>query len=188
MKHALPAAILTLAALGVGLTACGGSTAPSAAQPSSSVPALPTVQPCDELDPAAISTTLGTTVRIDTGTTAAPVCFLRPSAADGAAFDLNYQWFYVDGLNAYFKSAKLPAGKLSDVKIPRADAAKLIVNRTKKAYQVTGYVQNGALVQSVNGAGAPKDAARILAATKLILTQLSAKAPASPSASSSPSR
>lgn len=184
MKYVLPAApvVATIAALAV-LSGCGSSTssAPSAASSS----ALPSVQPCDEVDAGAISTTLGQTVRVDTGSADAPVCFLRPSAARGAAFDLNYQWFYVDGLDAYFKSAKLPAGSLHDVKVPGADAAKIIVNKTAKAYQATGYVQNGALVQSVNAAGAPSDGARILAATKLILTQLSAKAPSTPTLQSS---
>lgn len=183
MKLALVPA-LTVAALAATLTACGGSS-PSA-QPSAT-PGLPAVQPCAALDAAAISRTLGETVRVDTGTTDSPVCFLRPSDPNGAAFDMNYQWFYVHGLDAYFRTAKLPAGKLSDVKIPGADAGKLIVNSGKKAYQITGYVQNGALVQSVNGVGATKDAARILAATKLILTQLSAGAPASASTAASPS-
>lgn len=184
MKSAALIPALTVAAFAAAtLTGCGGSS--SSAQPSAQTSAqasasgLPTVQPCSSLDAAAVSRALGETLRIDTGSASSPVCFLRPADATGAAFEMNYQWFYVHGLEAYFRTAKLPAGKLSDVKIPGADAGKLIVNADKKAYHITGYIQNGALVQSVNGVGATTDAARILAATKLILTQLSAGAPAS---------
>lgn len=173
MKLALVPAVAGIAL--ATLSACGGA-APSA-QPSAT-PTLPVVQPCDALDATAVSRALGRTVHVDKGSADSPACFLRPADPHGAAFDMNYQWFYVHGLAAYFRTAQLPAGKLSDVKIRGADAGKLIVNTSKNAYQITGYVQNGALVQSVNGVGAAKDAPRILAATKVILSQLSAGAPA----------
>jgi hypothetical protein len=186
----VPLTAVTALALTV-LTACGSSASTGLAPtlPSSSAastPALPTVQPCDALDAKAISTTLGATVTIDKGSASAPVCALRPNTTSGAAFDMNYQWFYVNGLETYFKTASVPKGKLSDIKVPGADAGKLIINSTAKAYRVTGYIQNGALVQSVNGAGAPSDAQHILAATKVILAELSAGAPRTPAALASP--
>ena len=189
MKLALVPAVTVVAIAATTLTACGGSSpsAQASAPPSAAAPGLPTVQPCDALDAAAVSKALGSTVRVDKGTAASPVCFLRPDQPDGAAFDMNYQWFYVHGLEDYFRTAKLPAGKLSDIAIPGADAGKLIINAEKSAYHVTGYIQNGALVQSVNGVGASKDAKRILAATKVILAQLSAGAPSTPAELASPS-
>jgi hypothetical protein len=177
--------LLALAAL----TACG-SQAPEASGPSAgasaSAPTLPTVQPCDALDASKVSAALGTTVTINTGSAASPICLLEDNAT-GTAFDMNYQWFYVNGLNAYFKTAQLPQGTLRDITVPGADAGKLIVNPRTKAYRATGYIQNGALVQSVNAAGPPADAARILAATKVILAELSAGAPSTPASLASPS-
>lgn len=185
MKHPLVPAVVVAALAAATLSGCGGSSPSASTSPSAA--ALPAVQPCAALDAAAVSRALGSKVRIDTGTATSPICFLRPSDPHGAAFDMSYQWFYVGGLEAYFRTAHLPAGKLSDIKVPGADAGKIIVNTDKSAYHITGYVQNDALVQSVNGVGSRQDADRILAATKLILAQLSAGAPATPAAIDSPS-
>ena len=183
MKHVLTAAVVSTLALG--LAACGGTSTPSAAGSDAPATQLPTVQPCDYVDVAKIGAILGYGITKNTGTASAPSCALTPQITGGAIFQLNYQWWYEGGLaDAWKKMSKSIQGTVSTIKVPGADDARLVVNATKKAITVSGFVEDGTLIQVVNGEALPKDRARLLAATKEMLAELSAGAP-SPSAAPS---
>ena len=194
VRRARPAlTALALAALPLALLAgCGGSgSSPSAGGSSASASPSsqwPTINPCDALDPAPVSRALGWPLKVDKGTQANARCALLPRKQGGPTFELNYLWF-PGGLDAAWNTLQAPPGAVTEPKVAGADAAKLVVYATKKAYYVSGFVQNGSLIQSFNGlALAPYDAARMRRSALVLLGELSADAPKSqPRPSSSPS-
>lgn len=181
------------------LSGCGGSDASPSAGPSassstssaSSSPSAqwPTINPCDGLDAGPVSRALRWPLRVDKGTTSAARCALLPAKKGGPTYELNYLWF-PGGLDAAWKTITAPKGAVTSPKVPGADAARLVVYSTKKAYYISGFLQNGALIQSFNGiALAPYDAGRMRASALALLAQLSANAPTdqpTPNASASP--
>lgn len=179
----LPALLLVVAAA---LAACGSGGSGSSTADPSATPSWPAFDPCDGLDPAPVSSALGHGLKVDRGTKASARCALLPLEKGGPTYSLNYLWF-TGGLDAAFDTMKIPAGTVSRPTVPGADAARLIVQQTPKAYAVTGFVQNGNLIQSVNGlALKPYDAGRTRRATLVLLAQMSANAPAT--ASQTPTR
>lgn len=180
--RALSLAALLLVATG-SLAACGGSGDPKA-DPSAS-PSWPAFDPCDGLAAAPVAKALGHGLTIDRGTTSAARCSLLPTERGGPTYSLNYLWF-TGGLDAAFATMKIPAGSVTTPHIAGADAARLIVQRTPKAYAVSGFVQNGDLIQSVNGlALKPYDAAKTRRAALVLLREMSANAPATATATPS---
>ena len=193
------AALLLVAPLAV-LAGCGSSsddaTAPatspaatSTAAPSSpgattgSPSASPTgapFNPCDGLDVAAISKALRAPLKKATGTSAEPRCALLPRKKGDPTFNLSYLWFD-GGLDAAWDSIpddQKPTGTITEPRVAGADAAKLIVQRKTNGYVVSAFLQNGDLVQSLNGVALPPyDAKAMARATDTILAQLSAAAP-----------
>ena len=179
------AAVLPLAAL----AGCGGSSGASSgatstgtpttgsASPSASASAA-TFNPCDSLSAKRISKALGATVSITTGTAATPRCGLLPAKKNGPTFELSYLWFD-GGLDAAWKTlSDKPAGTVTEPTVPGADAAKLIVQRKSSGYVVSAFLQNGKLIQSLNGVALPPyDAKAMARATTEILAELSAGAP-----------
>ena len=186
MKRAL--ALLAAVPFAIALAGCGSSSNTSTAagsttataSPTASASAQPVVQPCDAIDTAALTKVLGYGITKNTGTKANPSCVLTPSIRGGAVFQLNYQWWFKGGLDASWKSMKKSiTGHASTVKVPGADAARLVVRTTKKAAYVTGFVENDALVQVVDAEALPKDATRLKRAVLEALAELSAGAPQS---------
>jgi hypothetical protein len=141
---------------------------------------MPTVQPCDALKPAAIKKVLGYTETIHTGTAQAPSCAMTPAVTGGAVFQLNYSWWYKGGLDAAWDSMrKQISGKATTIAVPGADSARLVINRAAQdAVYVTGFVQNGALLQLADGEARPRDLAVLKAGVVEIMRQLSEAAPA----------
>jgi hypothetical protein len=189
----------TLLVGGASLAACGSDADPSAdssaaaggasASASTSASAWPDFDPCDGLDAGPVSRALGWKLKVDRGTKANPRCALVPVKKGGPTYQLNYQWF-PDGLEAAFDTIKIPAGTVSRPKVPGTDAVRLIEQPSKSAYAVTGFIQNGALVQNLNGlALKPYDAAKVRKAALVLLGEMSANAPLSAvkSPASSPS-
>jgi hypothetical protein len=165
------------------LVACGGNsspkTAPASSPTSSAASAHPSFDPCDRLDPAPVARALGSALRVDRGRTGAARCALLPVKQGAPTFQLNYLWFS-GGLDAAFKTIKIPAGTVTSPKVPGADSARLIVQQTPRALYISAFVQNGDLIQSLNGlALRPYDAGRMRRAALVLLDQLSAHAPAS---------
>lgn len=130
--------------------------------------------PCDGVDVAAVSRVLGSPLKRETGTAGTPRCALVPVAKGGPTFELSYLWFD-QGLEAAWSTIKVPAGAVSRPTVAGADDARLVVNRSKAAYAVSAFLQNGKLIQTVNAlALRPYDGTRVLRATHLLLAQLSA--------------
>ena len=195
------AALLLLAPLTLALGACSGaaendasptSTPPqstpaatspspdaSASTPPSPSPSGKAFNPCDGLHPAAISKALGSPLKKATGTASEPRCALLPKRKGDPTFQLSYLWFD-GGLDAAWQAiTDKPAGSVSEPHIKGADATKLIVQRKDSGYVVSAFLQNGDLIQSLNGVALPPyHAAAMARATTAILTQLSAAAPA----------
>lgn len=175
-------------ALLLALAGCGSSSpsaAPSASASASgsasasASPSAPAFNPCDGLDAKPVSKALGARLKVTTGTADAPRCALLPVAKGGPTFELSYLWFD-GGLDAAWKTMQIPAGTVSEPHIAGADDAREVAQQTSSALAVSAFLQNGSLIQSVNGlALAPYRAHRMQRAIDAILTQLSAKAPTS---------
>lgn len=196
------AALLLLAPLALILAACGGAaettadatptptaagtpatppdslTTSSSASPGASPTGKP-FNPCSGLDVAAISKTLGSPLTMATGTASQPRCALLPRRKGDPTFELSYLWFD-GGLDAAWQAiTDKPAGTVTEPRIKGADATKLIVQRNGSGYVVSAFMQNGDLIESLNGVALPPyDAPAMARATTAILTQLSAAAPA----------
>lgn len=188
----LPVLALPLAGL---LAGCGGSdassdpkagtsgasspvsTAASAGTSPTGSPSAAAFNPCDSLSAAKVSRALGEKVTITKGTAETPRCALLPKRKNGPTFELSYLWFD-GGLESAWKTMQIPAGTVSTPTVPGADDARQVVQRTSNAYAVSAFLQNGSLIQSVNGlALAPYRAKAITRATGEILAELSAGAP-----------
>jgi hypothetical protein len=112
-----------------------------------------------------------------TGTTDAPRCTYTPVVKGGPAFDVNYLWFDGGLTEALDSMGKVP-GTVTDIQVPGADAARLVVHARRPAIFVTGFVQSGGLVQSVNAVQLkPYDEQAVVAATTKLLAALVREAP-----------
>lgn len=155
---------------------CGAGDEEPQADPTGSS-AEPAWNPCDGLDLPGIEQLLGTELSMDRGTAAAPRCALVPAVEGGAVVDANYLVF-PEGLDAAWKQMGAPEdGSVTEPEIAGADAARMVANAGSQALGVTGFVQNGALVQVVNAVDtAPYDRRAVLAAVRETMRQLSAYA------------
>jgi hypothetical protein len=152
--------------------ATSAPTSPSAT--SSGSPTAPALNPCDAIEVAAVSRAVGRELEKQTGTADAPRCALTPVKKNGPAFEVSYLWFD-QGLEAAWSKMQVPAGTVTRPDVPGADDARLVVNDSGSAYAVSAFLQNGKLIQTVNAlALSPYDGPKMLAATQLILRQLSA--------------
>ena len=165
----------------LGLAGCGGdepaaTTAPHSTA-SSTEGAVPGYNPCDGVDPKRVSRLLGEAVTEDVGTTEVPRCRLLPAADGGAVLDANYLYF-PEGLDAAWEAMGAPDdGAITEPEVPGADATRMVVGVEGDTLSATGFVQDGDLVQVVNGVDpAPHDRRRLLAAVTAVLAQVSAHA------------
>jgi hypothetical protein len=72
-------------------------------------------------------------------------------------------------------------GTVREVDLRGADHARLVVSTRKEAVLVTGFVQTGDLIETVNAAAlAPYDRAAVTAATTNVMDTLVEHAPATP--------
>ncbi|WP_182524980.1 hypothetical protein [Nocardioides dongkuii] len=177
---AVPAALVLL------LAGCGGGSdpapsadpSPSAESSDPSASAAPAWNPCDGLRVARIEAALGERLRKDSGTPDAPRCALVPRTEGGAVLDANYLVF-PEGLDAAWEQMGAPDdGSATEPDVPGADDARLVAGTSEDgALTVTGFVQNGAVVQVVNAVDpAPYDRRAVLAAVRESMAQLSAYA------------
>ncbi|MCB0895631.1 MAG: DUF3558 family protein [Nocardioides sp.] len=133
--------------------------------------------PCDGLTAVEVSRLAGARVSEQTGTTDQPRCTFTPVGEGGPAYDVSYLWFD-GGLDAALDSMGAIAQQLRPVEVPGADAARVAVKPRTSGILVTGFVQTGGLVQSVNAAQlAPYDEQRLVSSTTALLGALAAAAP-----------
>ena len=157
--------------------AASGAAASGAASGSASVPAA-AFNPCDSLSARRISKALGVDVSIEKGTADTPRCALLPAQKNGPTFELSYLRFD-GGLEAAWKTMQVPTGTVTTPTVANADAARQVVQQSSDAYAVSAFLQNGNLIQSLNGmALAPYRVKAMERATAEILRELSAGAPA----------
>ncbi|MFE6508809.1 hypothetical protein ACFVDI_17555 [Nocardioides sp. NPDC057767] len=168
-------ALLSLAACGAEDPAPSASASASASGSDHS--AKETFNPCDGLDIAPVEKALGAQLRVEKGTSAAPRCALLPEKSGGTAYELNYLPFKGTLAEAW-KTMDVQSGKVSEPEIRDADDARLVKQQGVSSYAVTGFVQNGALIQSFNSVDLePYDGDAMDRAAQALLEQLSANAP-----------
>lgn len=171
----------TVRALAVVLLAAlvlGGCAQQPAADPSAAISARGVGwSPCDGLTAGSVSDLAGEPMTEQTGTSDQPRCAFTPKGKGGAAYDVNYLWFD-GGLGSAWESMGDVAGTVTDIDVPGAQAARLVVNATDSALLVSGFVQTKGLVQSVNAVQlAPYDEPTVVRATRGLLAELVEQAP-----------
>lgn len=185
-----------MVALGVGaamlLTACGGEDVGAKPTLPTETPAL--WNPCDALDVAFVKEQYDVDALEHAGSPTSPECRFTPVAgATGgdAVVTANYLLFPGKLDDAWQKMGQQADADVRTPSIAGADDARIVVNATKKQLYVTGFVQNGTLIQQVDVVDPkPYDDKRIVRAVEATLTRLSAHAAqsgAGASASPSPS-
>jgi len=176
------AAVATaLALLSLGVAGCSSeSDQPDAADPSDPAQASAADvawSPCDGLDAAQVTRLAGERMAEQTGSADQPRCAFTPVAEGGPAFDVNYLWFD-GGLDEAWRSMGQVQGRVSRIDVAGADAARLVVHARGSAVLVSGFVQTGGLVQSVNAVQLrPYDEQRVVATTRGLLAALVKAAP-----------
>ena len=172
------ALVSAAAVLAVVLTGCGSTPEeePAASEKAAAAAGVGW-SPCDGLTAREVSALAGEPVRASTGTEEAPRCVFLPKKEGGPAYDVSYL-FFDGGLDAALDAMGSIATQLEPIDVPGADAARLAVRERKDGILVTGFVQTGGLVQSVNAVDlAPFDRDRIVTSTTQLLEQLAERAP-----------
>lgn len=169
---ALAAAGLVLAA---GLGACSGDDDPAAgtAMPP---PTEPLWNPCSAISVDQVTRLFGAETTKEDGTDTDPSCSFTPATEGGAALDANYL-LYPAGLDRAFDTFGVVEGETTTVLDPEvvlADDARLVVDVRDDTLLLSGFVQNGDLIQTVNLADvAPFRRARAITGMEKVLASLS---------------
>lgn len=185
------AALAAVAALVLSTAACSGEdTDEQDAQQSAPTPNEPIFNPCDGLDADQVGRLFGETFTVDAGTETAPLCVFKPSDEKGPAVDANYMVF-PEGLDAVFdEMPDLDPKAVSTVRVKGADDARIVVDSVHDQLLVSGFVQTGDLIQTVDVVD-PKPYAqpKTVAAVRGVLGQLAKAAPkeTTPAPTASPS-
>lgn len=134
--------------------------------------------PCDALDARLVERLFDSTTTEDNGTAAAPECRFTPEEATGDPVLTSTYTLFSGTLEEAWETMGQPGD--ADVREPRikgADAAKVVVAVVRKQLYVTGFVENGDLIQQVEVVDpAPFDEKRVLDGVEQVLTVLSEKA------------
>ena len=147
-------------------------------RPPAPTPTEPLFNPCGALDVTRVSALLGADLSLDAGTPAAPTCSLTPLEEGGPVLDANYLLF-PEGLDAVFETmGDLDPDDVQSLRIKGADDARLVVDFDDRQLYVTGFVQDGDLIQTVDVVDPlPYDRAQVVAAVREILADFSQAAP-----------
>lgn len=117
--------------------------------------------PCDALDPEWIEQEFGVAAAEETGTATEPECRFRPEADGEPVITARYELF-IGSLDEAWETMRQPENAV--VRSPRitgADDARVVINEGKEQLAITGFVENGDLIQIVNLVDpAPYDAKR----------------------------
>ncbi len=172
---------------GLLLTGCsagqsgGAGDGPSAAGSSASGGATGPAEefnPCTDLSAAFVGRRLGSPVTEDRGTAADPRCAFLPTREGGPAMEVNYLVF-TGPLDEIFATMGPVPGRVRVLDLPTAADARLVVNPSDDGIAVTGFVQTGGLVETVNTVAlAPYDQQVVVAGTRAVMRRLSERAAA----------
>ena len=161
------------------LTGCSGGSEPSetaapapTTPPTQSTPTAAPFNPCDDLTAALVGRALGAEVRKETGSSSTLRCAFLPTETGGPTLNVTYLDFDGDFEQAWASMGTID-GTVTDVDVAGARAARLVVNARDDAVLVTGFVQVGGLLQTVNAVQlAPYDESGATAAVTTVLARL----------------
>jgi len=156
------------------LAGCGGDDEPPPPAPS---PTEALWNPCDGLGTQAVGREFGGAMTKEDGTPTTPVCSFTPTAKGEPVIDANYQ-IYAAGLDAIFERlGESETAVVTRPKVAGADDARVVIDSDDDQLYVSGFVQNGDLIQTVDAIDpTPYDKERVVRAVTWALGRLSAHA------------
>ena len=162
--------LLAVAAVALLVTGCGDDGPPPAAP----TPTEALWNPCDALDARDVARKLGAPVTEEDGTPTSPLCSFRPRAEGDPVVDARYRLFPA-GLDEVWRTMGRPkTAAVTSPKVPGADDTRLVVDVDEENLYVSGFVQNGDLIQTVDAVDPkPFDRRRIARAVTWALGRLS---------------
>lgn len=150
----------------------------SGSSASADTPAVASWNPCDDLEPEEVGELLGAEVTEEDGDASAMRCSFLPVEEGGPTVDVNYLWFDGAFTDAWETIGDQVVGKVRDVEVPGADAARVVVQKTGDGVVVSGFVQTGGLIESVNAVVLDRGGRdRLVEATRGLMALLSERAP-----------
>lgn len=182
MRRAL---VTVLAATVLSTAACGGD---ETARPTPPSPTEALWNPCDGLRTSDVEKQFDTTLDLNTGTPTAPLCRFTPVDEGDPVVDANYLLF-PEGLEAAIETFPETSAdaRITVVDVPRADDARLVVSHSHGTVLVTGFVENGDLIQVVNAVDPPpRGRTSLVAGVRALMSDLAAHADASGLTTSTP--
>lgn len=159
--------------LAVLLTGCGDDEVGEKPDLPDVTPAL--WNPCDVLDARLIEREFGSVASEESGTPSLPECRFKPDEKSGQAVVTASYTLFSGTLDEAWESMGQPEdAEVTEPEIDGADAARVVIDVVRKQLYVTGFVQNGELIQNVNVVDpAPYDEQAVLAGVRTVLTLLS---------------
>jgi hypothetical protein len=153
---------------------CGGDDGPPPAPPEQTQALW---NPCDALDAKGVNREFDTSATEDAGTPTSPSCSFAPKADGDPVVDANYVLF-PEGLDAAWQTmGRSETAQVTSPKVPGADDTRLVVDSDADQLYVSGFVQNGDLIQTVDAVDPkPFDRDRVVGAVTWALGELSAHA------------
>jgi len=163
--------VLTLPLLAAG---CGDDDGPPPAAPT---PTEALWNPCDALDARSVGRKFGGAVDEESGTPTAPLCSFTPRVEGDPVVDAGYRVFSAGLDDAWRTMGRSKTATVTRPRVPGADSTRLVVDSDDHQLFVTGFVQNGDLIQTVDAVDPrPFDQARVTRAVVWALGELSAHA------------
>ncbi|HWM74872.1 MAG TPA: hypothetical protein VNQ53_14080 [Nocardioides sp.] len=161
-------------ALPLAVAGCGDDGGPPPAAPS---PTEALWNPCDALDAKGVGRAFGTSATEADGTATSPSCSFSPRTTGDPVVDANYVLF-PEGLDAAWETmGRSETAVVTSPKVPGADDTRLVVHSDAHQLYVSGFVQNGDLIQTVDAVDPkPFDRDRAVTAVTWALGRLSAHA------------
>lgn len=153
------------------LAGCSGDDGPPPAAPS---PTEALWNPCDALDGRGVERAFGGRVTEENGTPTSPVCSFTPQTEGDPVLDANYVLFPA-GLDAAWETmGRSETATVTSPRVRGADDTRLVVDSDEDQLYVSGFVQNGDLIQTVDAVDPePYDRRRLERAVTWALGQLS---------------
>jgi len=157
------------------LAGCGGDG--EGPPPEAPSPTEALWNPCDGLDARGVGRMFGGAVTEQSGTPTEPRCSFFPETEGDPVVDANYQLF-PEGLAAAWRTmGRSETARVTRPDVRGADDTRLVVEIDHGQLFVSGFVQNGILIQTVDAVDpAPYDEERLVRAVTWTMGELSAHA------------